>query len=81
MPTFVKVLLHVLYFVFVAVVEFAVWSWLMPLIGVGWTVLVLVVLFIVFMMIYAAIFWQWRPSASGVGEFFDDFGDFGGDFS
>lgn len=81
MPTFIKVLLHFLYFVFVVVVEFAVWSWLMPILGVGVTVVILIVLFIVLMMIYAAIFWGWRPSASGAGDFFDGFGDFGGDFS
>jgi hypothetical protein len=81
MRPFFKVLLHLLYFGFVAVAEILVWHWLMPLLGVGVTIAILVVLFIVLMMIYAAIFWKWRPSGDGIGDFFSDIGDFGGDFS
>jgi hypothetical protein len=80
MLTFFKVLLHILYFAFVALVEVLVWHWLMPLIGVGLTVFVLIVLFIILMMIYAAIFWKAHPF-SAVGEFFSEIGDFGGGFS
>jgi hypothetical protein len=80
MLTFFRVLLHLLYFGFVAVVELLAWQFLVPVIGTGWTVAVVIGLFIILMMIYAAIFWKWRPSGDGIGDFFDGIGDFG-DFS
>ena len=80
MLTFFKVLMHFLYFAVIAVIEFGVWSWLMPILGAGVTAFILIVLSVVFIMIYAAIFWNWRPSGSGGGDFFSDIGDFG-DFS
>lgn len=78
MLVFFKVLLHLLYVAVSIAIEMLIWQWLVPLIGVGLTIAVVAVTGIILLVLYGVIFWNWRPSWSGVGEFFDDIGDFDG---
>jgi hypothetical protein len=74
MHTFFKILLHIAYFVVVGAVEFLVFNWLLPIAGMGVTVLVTGILLVLFILLYFIIFWGWRPEG---GDFFDGISDIG----
>lgn len=73
MFVFLKVLLHFAYFGVVGLVEFFVFNWMLPISGMGITLVVTGILFILSVLLYFIIFWEWRPS----GGFFDALFDIG----